>query len=138
MKVKLSDLEDAVMFTGGGMEFESAAYLDRETGKIYFTSDLYEDEEVPEDVDSSDRYLRLPDTYDLDLGKVLVFEFVKQRLPEEYERVRDIFGRRGAYGRFKDLLERRDLLDAWYEHESTKTGDALKDWCEEEGIELVD
>ena len=56
----------------------------------------------------------IPHKNDLDLGQALVFEFAASHLPDEYDRVRDIFRRRGAYGRFKDLLDSKGLLETWY------------------------
>ena len=50
-----------------------------------------------------DTYIQIPHKNDLDLGQRLVFEFVETHLPHEYNRVQQIFRRRGAYGRFKDL-----------------------------------
>jgi hypothetical protein len=53
-------------------------------------------------------------------------------------RVRDIFGRRGAYRRFKDFLETRSMLEKWYAFEEKATAEALRKWCEENGIELAE
>ena len=66
--------------------------------------------------------------------RYLVFEFVSRALPDEYERVRSIFSRRGAFARFKDLLERKDLLEQWYKFENEATERALKQWCEQNGL----
>jgi hypothetical protein len=54
--------------------------------------------------------VEIPHKNDLDLGQRLVFEFVETHLSDEYQRVEQIFRRRGAYGRFKDLLESKGLL----------------------------
>jgi len=78
----------------------------------------------------------VPHKYDLDLGNALVFDFVDEFMPDDYGMVRNMFRRRGAYSRFKDFLERRDMLDAWYEYENARTEKALREWCEEVGIEL--
>ena len=40
----------------------------------------------------------------------------------------------GAYGRFKDLLGTMNLLETWYEFENQRTREALKEWCEENGV----
>jgi hypothetical protein len=63
-------------------------------------------------------------------------DFVRSRCPEEIDRVLMIFSRRGAYRRYKDLLEQKGLLDEWYDFEQQRTRQALLDWCEENGIEL--
>jgi len=71
------------------------------------------------------------------------FDFVSAGRPLENEaylvpKVEDIFRRRGAYGRFKSLLERRGVLDEWYAYEARHRESALRQWCAENGIALVD
>ena len=139
MKISIRDLEDAFLFASAGGMYEAAAYLDRETGDFrYVGTDINETEGVLAEPSGADRLLRVPNKYDLDLGKALVFAFVAEQLPEAEPEVRDIFRHRGAYARFKGLLDDRDQLDAWYEYEHSKTLEALRDWAEAEGIELTD
>ena len=45
--------------------------------------------------------------------------------------------RRGAYGRFKDLLERRNLLEQWYAFEQSAQRRAIEHWCEENSLEIT-
>ena len=82
--------------------------------------------------------IEIPHKNDLDLGHNLVFEFTASNLPDEYDRVRDIFRHRGAYGRFKDLLDFKGLLDAWHSFENERETKALRRWCDENKIELSD
>lgn len=133
-------LRDAFEFVSPGAPSENAAYICIGTGKIYWTSIAYDvaEEDVPEDVEDSDRYLALPHKNDLDLGRRLVLTFVDRELPDDYDSVADFFRRRGAYGRFKDLLHARGTLQRWYDFENRATEQALLAWCEENGIQLVD
>jgi hypothetical protein len=62
-------------------------------------------DELDEAAVDCEAMVAIPHKNDLDLGQSLVFEFVASTLPDEYDRVRDIFRHRGAYGRFKDLLD---------------------------------
>ena len=55
---------------------------------------------------------------ELDLGKPLALDFARQFLPGDFDDVRQFFSRRGAYARFKDLLDRRGVLDQWYDFEA--------------------
>jgi hypothetical protein len=59
-------------------------------------------------------------------------------MPGDYDTVADFFARRGAYARFKDLLQRRGMLERWYEFEERATDAALLAWCEENGVQLID
>lgn len=116
---------------------EHEAYLSVETGRVYWHSEWADEiEPLPDDIDEPGKYVLVPHKNNLDLGKQLVLGFVSERLPDDYDRVLSIFRRRGAYGRFKDLLEDRGLLDEWYEHENESCDKALRQWCRDEGIEL--
>ena len=55
--VKYSDLEDAYSFVSEGGSIEAAAYVCRESGKVYWESDEYADEfEVPENVGNEEKF----------------------------------------------------------------------------------
>lgn len=135
--VNFSDLEDAYLFVNGGTMFDNHAYVCRDTGRIYWTSDD-ELEEVSDDLGTSDRYVEVPDQRDLDLGEVLVMEFMDQHMRDDYNLVAGFFRRRGAYGRFKDFLDSKDRLEAWYAFENEAVRRALREWREENGLEVVE
>lgn len=82
------------------------------------------------------KYIAIPHKNDLELGKRLVLRFADEFLPDVLDEVYDIFRRRGAYGRFKNLLERRGMLSQWYEYEEKSQKEALRRWCEDSEIEL--
>ena len=44
----------------------------------------------------------------------------------------------GAYARFKELLAAEDCLDTWYAFEAESTEKALRSWCTENDIHVVD
>jgi hypothetical protein len=135
--VKYSDLEDAFAFVSFAPPSENAAFIDPDTGFIYCTSDVTSlDEDVPEDLETSDRYIAIPHKNDLDLGKNLALRFAVQEMAGQAERVSDIFRHKGAYARFKDLLQSKGLLEEWFSIEAEATRRALRDWCAENGIEL--
>ena len=90
---------------------------------------------MPDDIDD-EKYISIPDKRELDLGKPLVLDFAREFIPVDYDEVRQIFSRRGAYRRFKDLLVRRGALERWYDFSSKSEETALRQWCAENGIEL--
>ena len=59
-------------------------------------------------------------------------------LPDEYDRVRKIFKRRGTYGRFKDFLDDKDRLQTWYDFETQREETALRHWCRDNSIDLAE
>ncbi len=141
VSVNVTDLRTTFDFVSAGAPLEHSAYICLDTGKIYLkaaSAGLENEDDLPEDLDVSDRYVAVPHKNDLDLGRRLALAFVDQELPDDRNTVMGFFRRRGAHGRFKDLLHTRDMLQCWYEFESRATEEALLAWCEENGIQLVD
>lgn len=137
--VKLSDLMMAFEFVSSAAPFESSAYISRRTGEIYWVSDLIDEEEdLPEDLGDPEQYIEIPHKNELDLGRRLVLGFVRRSLPDSYDEVEDIFRSKGAYSRYKALLERTGKLEEWYRYEEVETDAALRQWSEEEGIDLIE
>jgi len=137
--VRHDDLSMAFDFVSCAAPMEHSAYISLDTGKVWWTSDSSEafDEEIPDDLETSDRYLTIPHKSELDLGSHLALRFVAQTLPACYEQVEEFFRRRGAYARFKGLQEREGVLERWYAFESDAVEGALRQWCAENGLELV-
>lgn len=137
--VKLSDLEEALLFVGMGSGFDTAAWVCRETGAVHRHSDDTDAfEPLPQDIDDAERYVAVPDKHELGLGKPLALEFARTHLPACYEQVYAMFSHRGAYARFKDLLDRQHSLDAWHQWEAEQTRQALREWCADNGLTLAD
>ncbi|MGD2063127.1 MAG: UPF0158 family protein [Nitrospirota bacterium] len=134
MMVDLDDIQDAYLYVSSGMRYEHQAYLCRETGEIYYTSEMGESDELPDDIDS-DRYLVIPDKWELDLGQPLVMEFIGRHCPEGLNAVEAMFRKKGAYARFKAFLDERELLQPWYDYQADAEKAALTEWCEANGIE---
>jgi hypothetical protein len=137
MRIKFSDIELAFYYVSSAPMTANVAVICKETGEIFYTSDYDDVDEIPEEVYDRDDCIEIPHKNDLDLGRNLVFEFVEQYLPGDIERVRQIFGRRGAYGRYKDLLEDRGFLKKWYDFENTRQTETLREWCEDNEINLI-
>lgn len=137
--VKLADLEDALMFVDAGNGFDTSAWVCRETGAVLWHSNETDDfGPLPEDIDDADRYVAVPGKRDFDLDKPLALDFARTQLLDCYEQVVAMFAHRGAYARFKDLLERHHRLDAWHRWEAEQTREALRAWCADNGLTLVD
>ena len=136
MPVSFSDPQLALEFVSSGGMGENEAYLDRQSGKIYWHSKFGDnDEELPDDIDN-EKYISIPDKRELDLGKPLALDFAREFLPDDYDKVHHIFSGRGAYRRYKDLLVRRGALERWYDFSNKAEEAALREWCVENGIDL--
>ena len=136
MGIKFSDIEDAFLFVSMSPMYTNHAILCKETGKIYYASEYGDDDEIPEEIFEDDDCLEIPNKNDLDLGQHLVFEFVEENLPNNFDHVKYIFRKKGAYGRYKDFLEERGLLEKWYEFENQNRKKTLLGWCQENEIIL--
>ena len=137
MKIPFDDIERAFMFVSMQPEFGNQALLSKTTGKIFYISEFGDSDELPDYIEDSDEYIEIPHKNELDLGKQLVFEFVSEHLPEELGRVSQIFRRRGAYSRYKDLLDQKGFLDKWHKYEDSKQSKALREWCSENNIKFI-
>lgn len=133
--VTLSELQEALLFVSGDMGGDNEALLNRLTGEIHYRGSFVDDEDlIPADLDDAEKYISIPTAHDLDLGQRLVFRFVADAMPEAYDQVRQIFSRKGAYGRFKDMLNRAGKLEDWHRYEDEAGLSALREWCQENGI----
>ncbi len=137
--VILSDLVLAFDFVSSSAPFERSAYICRDSGEIFWESDLIGDgEELPEDLGDPEHYIKIPHKNDLDLGKKLVLRFVSSEFPDSYDEVERIFRRKGAYSQYKTFLESRGLLEKWYKFEEAETDAALRQWAKDEELELYE
>lgn len=137
--MKYDTLRDAYDFVSMGDPFDHSAFVRLSTGEVFFKSEMAGVSNLPEDIDENfDDFLAPPHKHDLDLGQDLVWRFVRQEVPGLEDKVRSFFRHRGAYGRFKDLLEELGILERWYDFEEQETETALREWCKRKNIELED
>lgn len=139
--VRIDDLLDAYEFASAsaGMALDHGAYVCLATGTIHYRTDPDESEvSVPDDIDDPDKYLQVPDSIAFNLGRRVAIDFAEEALADDLDAVYDMFRRRGAYSRFKDLLDRRGKLQAWYDFEERQKKDALREWALENGLEVHD
>jgi hypothetical protein len=136
MSITFDSIENAFLYVSMDQQLLNNAYLCKETGQIFYTSEIGDSDELPDDINDSDKYIEIPHKNELELGKRLVFEYVSKFLPDDLNRVDSIFSRSGAYSRFKDMLEEKGHLDRWHKFEDDRTKNALMQWCTDNDIEL--
>jgi Uncharacterised protein family (UPF0158) len=137
MKINFDDIENGFLFTSMGPDSGNTVTLNKETGEMYYQSEYGDSDELPDDIDD-DVLIDLPDKNELELGKRLVFRFVSAFMPEKIDKVKEIFSKKGAYATFKELLECEEILDEWHVYENEARRKALKEWCEDNDIEVSD
>jgi hypothetical protein len=138
MVISFNEIEDAFFYVSIDQMYMHSAILCRETGEIFYTSEMGDSDELPADIYDPDKYISIPHKNELALGKSLALNFTSEHLPDELEKVYSIFRRKGAYSIFKELLEAKGLLDTWYKYEESRQKEALRDWCYENNINIKD
>jgi hypothetical protein len=134
-----TELRNAFEFVSSGSPSEQYAYICLESGAIYWVSNSIKlEEEVPDDLTTSSRYISVPHKNYLELGQSMALSFIEQTLPDDYNTVASFFRKRGAYRRFKELLQAQGLLEKWLAFEAEACDLALVDWCQEQNIQLLD
>ena len=105
--IDLNELESAVMFVSVNGGMENDAYLNRETGEIFYDSpDGDQEEELPDDLEDDTKYVKIPNERDLGLGIPLRLDFIRKHAPDSYEEAFLISRRPKACERLRDLLSR--------------------------------
>jgi hypothetical protein len=139
MTVDYDDLRLAFEFVSSSAPTENQVFVSLDTGQTFWISngEPVDDAEIPDDVEESDRYVAVPHKHDLDLGRELVFRYAAQHLPHRLDEILDLFHARGAYRRFRALLEAENRLQQWQAFEEEATRRALQEWCDDNGLQLV-
>lgn len=136
--VALDDLLQALDWVSDLSSTDNMAFVCRESGRVFMTSDegfgVELEPDLPLDIDDETKYAIVPTRQDLRLGKRLAVRFVQTSLPARLEETYTIFAARGAYARFKDMLESEQALDAWYAFEAEAVERGLREWAESEGL----
>lgn len=135
-KVDLDDLALAVRWVADGMALDHEAWVERSTGvvRMYSPDQAALCGPMPTNAGGHADCVPVPDRRELGLGTELVFDFARDEMPDAVDAVRAVFRRKGAYGRFRDMLERQGLLERWYAYEEAREMQALHEWCEAQGL----
>ncbi len=136
--VNYNELRNAFEFVSSDSPSVHNAYISLDTGEIFWVSASVELEEaVPEDVTTSTRYQAVPHKNELQLGQKMALDFINQALPDHYNTVASFFRKRGAYRRFKELLQAEGMLEPWFAYEANACDEELRIWCDDNSIKLT-
>ncbi len=136
--ITLGTLESALLWSSAGAPHEHEALLSRVTGELFFKS-MYGDfgQELPGDIEDGTAYIAVPHKNHLDLGRALMIAFAEELAPTHLNEIEAFFRHKGAYARFKALLERTQLLQRWYDYEAAATKRTLEAWASDNGFTVV-
>ena len=133
MKVKLSDIIDAIEM----MDQYSEYFLDKETGKVEWVSDMAmtqeEQEEVYDRLDEHGFY-RLPTSFDIRDYDVME-DFIDTLSGSNHDKLASAIQGKGAFRRFKDAVIRLGIDKQWYDFQADAYKRKAARWCEDNDIE---
>ena len=151
MKVKIQDIADAVDFNSD----MSQSYLNIKTGEIcVYVDDELQAAENNEDVsgspewyreavakakqyvDNPNDYLYLPEKFDFNEYRVMEKFISHVQKDEHAEALFKAIKGKGAFHRFKAVLERFSLTGQWYEYKNRQLQEFIEFWCKENDIEF--
>lgn len=133
MKVKLSEVIDALDFTNDEIEY----YYNPNTEKI-FMSNIGDYEDLNEDeLDKLyEKSIMLPTRYDINEYKMMedFTETISDTVLQNQLYIS--LNGRGAFRRFKDTCINFDIINDWYKFRDEKYKKIAIDWCKENNIEF--
>jgi len=137
--IPFDTLEAALQWSSAGARFDNVALLSRATGQLFFQSTCGDaGDDLPDDIEDSSVYMPVPHKNDLELGRDLVLAFAEKNAPVHSQTIESFFRHKGAYAKFKALLERTQLMERWYDFEAGATRRALEAWAADNGFVVVD
>ena len=133
MKVKLSDIIDAIEITDQYSEY----FLDKETGKVEWVSDMAmtqeEQDEVYDRLDEHGFY-RLPTSFDIRDYDIME-DFIDTLSGSNHDRLASAIQGKGAFRRFKDAVIRMGIDKQWYDFQADAYKRKAARLCEDNDIE---
>jgi hypothetical protein len=152
VKIKLSEIVESMDCQSD----EITAYLNRENGKIEVVpdepTDAIEDGEEQEDANEflatggeeacivreiiqGKNWIPLPSKFDIHDYQIMEDFCLSQKDPTQRDRLLNAIQGRGAFARFKGIVQQLGLLEKWYEFKKTEYSEIAKQWCEQNGVE---
>jgi hypothetical protein len=131
---------------------EHTAYINRRTGELITLTHeelaLAEDPEAAEDapqwqqellpkvreVLESEDFLPLPSKFELHEWAIMERFARSVTTPTESDELLDVLHGRGAFRRFKDALQRRELTESWYRYREAALEEIAAEFLEANGI----
>lgn len=133
MKVKLSEVIDALDFTNDEIEY----YYNPDNGEI-FMSNIGEFEDLNEDEldELFEKSIMLPTRYDInEYGMMEDFAETIEDTRLQNQLYISLNGS-GAFRRFKDTCINFDIINDWYKFRDEKYKELAINWCKDNNIEF--
>ena len=115
-------------------------YLNMETGEIVSLSDgtwIERDDEaevLAEEIDTTDKYVRLPNQYDIHEYEIMEEFAYATPNPRYQEKLLRVLRGRKPYRNFKDEINRLGVSESYYAWRLISLCKKAKNWCEENEV----
>ncbi len=131
--IKLSEIKDAL----DSVDISSTCYFNKETNEILWQWDYNKEYSTyKEEDEANDNIINMFDYFyknDYYIMQDFIDTIEDVNLREKlYEATRG----RGAFSRFRYIIESNDLLDDWYKYKDEKYKAIAKEWCIDNNIEF--
>lgn len=134
--VNIESIADAMEATMDGWE----QYLNMETGEIVSVSDGTwsdrdeEDETLAEEIDTTDKYVRLPNQYEIHEYEIMEEFAYATPNPRNQEKLLHVLRGRKPYRNFKDEINYLGISESYYAWRLIALCKKAKNWCEENEV----
>jgi len=151
MKVKIDDIIDAVDFDND----MSGSFLNTKTDQVFMFTDeelhaAQRDEDLSDSaewyceavvrakhyLENPDDYLSLPEKYDFNEYRIIEKFIARVIVAKQSEMLFQSIHGKGAFRRFKAVLEKLGLTDEWYKYRGQKLREFVEFWCRENKIDF--
>ena len=138
MKINISTIIEAIEMADDNFTF----FLDLETGKSVLLADELstgmDNEGLENEIeDNPERFFRLPTKFEIHEYNIME-EFIQTLKGEDADKLEQVIQGRGAFRRFKDMVNRRGITKQWYDFQADYYRNLAIAWCQEHGIEYVE
>lgn len=138
VKVNLSVILDAIEMADDNYTY----FLDLETGESVFLADELItgllNEGMEDDIDENpDRYIRLPTKFEIHEYHIME-EFIWTLQEEKANKLEYAIQGRGAFRRFKDMVNRMGIAQQWYNFQSEYYKKLAVEWCKGHQVEYTE
>lgn len=138
MKVNISVVMDAIEMADDNYTY----FLDLETGESVFIADelitCLDNEGLEDEIDDNpERYLRLPTKYEIHEYHIME-EFIWSLEGEKAAKLEYTIQGRGAFRRFKDMVNRMGIAQQWYDFQTDYYKRLAKEWCRNHELEYIE
>ena len=153
IRVKITDIIDAL----DSQSFDVWAFLNKNTGEIMLIGEeeknLAEENELIDDLpdwqkeaikfmqdvmSQSKNCIALPTKFDIHeygIMKKFCADIEDEQICEIFE---DLIQGSGAFGRFKDAIDKHGIANDWYAYRTNALKEIAIEWCRENNIEFED